>query len=184
MSAQSGHEVKIKIGDFEAKQKLGPPGEYNIYRFEVNVEAPKGSRLLGIMPTDSLDQPVAIHSIKLIPKPASFPNPSGRHELGKSDEYRSTLYIHSPSTIVFPVTVPTGGSPSRRHGNHRQRQPGKFPYFGTWFVPLNFFQRVWTTLIVGKMPTSTSPASAVNPSSSGFKLTQPARAMSLSGVTR
>ena len=107
MSAQSGHEIKIKIGDFEGKQKLGPPGEYNVYHFEVNVEAPKGSRLLGIMPTDSLDQPVAIHSIKLIPKPARFPNPTGRAELGKRDEYRNTLYVHSPSTIVFPVNAPT-----------------------------------------------------------------------------
>ncbi len=106
MSAQSGHEIKIKIGDFESKQKLGPAGEYNVYRFEVNVDAPKGSRLLGIMPTDSLDQPVAIHSIKLIPKPASFANASGRQELGKRDEYRDTLYVHSPSSIVFPLSLP------------------------------------------------------------------------------
>ena len=54
MSAQGGKEIKIKIGDFEGKQKLGPPGQYNVYRFDVNVDAPKGSRLLGIMPTDSL----------------------------------------------------------------------------------------------------------------------------------
>ncbi len=108
MSAQGGHEVKIKIGDFEGKQKLGPPGEYNVYRFDINVDAPKGSRLLGIMPTDSLDQLVAIHSIKLIPKPASFTNPLGREELGKRDEYREALYIHSPSSITFPIMIPSG----------------------------------------------------------------------------
>ena len=106
MSAKSGHEIKIKIGDFESKQKLGPPGEYNVYRFELNVDAPKGSRLLGIMPTDSLDQPVAIHSIKLIPKPASFASASGREELGKRDEYRDALYVHSPAAIVFPLSLP------------------------------------------------------------------------------
>ena len=109
MSAQGGSEIKIKIGDFEGKQKLGPPGEYNVYRFDINVDAPKGSRLLGIMPTDSLDQLVAIHSIKLVPKPASFTKPAGREELGKRDEYRNALYIHSPSAITFPLTVPSNG---------------------------------------------------------------------------
>jgi arylsulfatase A-like enzyme len=107
MSAQGGSEIKIKIGNFEAKQKLGPAGEYNVYRFDIHVDAPKGSRLLGIMPTDSLDQLVAIHSIKLIPKPAAFTKPAGREELGKRDEYRNALYIHSPSTITFPLIVPS-----------------------------------------------------------------------------
>jgi arylsulfatase A-like enzyme len=109
MSAQGGKEVKIKIGDFESKQKLGPPGQYNVYRFDVNVDAPKGARLLGIMPTDSLNALVAIHSIKLIPKPASFPQLTGRESLGKRDEYRNVLYVHSPSTITFPISVPANG---------------------------------------------------------------------------
>jgi choline-sulfatase len=106
MSAQSGNEIKIKIGDFEAKQKLGPAGQYNVYRFELNLDAPTGSRLLGIMPTDSLEDAVAIHSIKLIPKPATFPKPIGLEPLGKRDEYRNTMYVHSPSSVVFPVVVP------------------------------------------------------------------------------
>lgn len=106
MSAQGGNEIKIRIGSFEARQKLGPPGEYNLYRFDVNVDAPKGSRPLGIMPTDSLDDLVAIHSIKLIPKPASFIKPAGRESLGKRDEYRQAIYVHSPSAIEFPITVP------------------------------------------------------------------------------
>lgn len=105
MSAQAGSETKIKIGDFEGKQKLGPVGQYNVYRFDINVDAPKGSRSLAVMPTDSLDQPVAIHSIKLIPKPASFTQPAGREELGKRDEYREALYVHSPSSITFPLTI-------------------------------------------------------------------------------
>ena len=37
MSAQGGSEIKIKIGDFESKQKLGAVGQYNVYRFDVNV---------------------------------------------------------------------------------------------------------------------------------------------------
>jgi arylsulfatase A-like enzyme len=109
MSAQGGSEIKIRIGDFEARQKLGPPGEYNVYRFPVNVDAPKGARPLGIMPTDSLTDLVAIRSIKLIPKPAGFVQPSGRETLGKRDEYRKAIYVHSPSTIDFPVRVPAGG---------------------------------------------------------------------------
>jgi choline-sulfatase len=109
MSAEGGKEVKIKIGDFESKQKLGPPGQYNLYHFDVKVDAPKGARLLGIMPTDSLNALVAIHSIKLIPKRASFPQSTGRGTLGKRDEYRNILYVHSPSTITFPISVPANG---------------------------------------------------------------------------
>lgn len=108
MSAQGGTEVKIKIGDFEARQKLGPAGQYNVYRFPIDLEAPKGSRLLGVMPTDSLDQPAAIHSIKLIPKAAGFTKPLDRAMLGKNDDYRSALYVHSPSTITFTVEIPPG----------------------------------------------------------------------------
>lgn len=109
MSAQSGHEVKIKIGDFEGKQKLGPAGQYNVYRFSIDIDAPKGSRVLGLMPTDSLNDPVTIRSIKLIPKPANFSKPAGKLNLGKSDEYRDSLYVHSPSTIKFHVAVPVNG---------------------------------------------------------------------------
>jgi len=106
MSAEAGREVKIKIGDFEGKQKLGPARQYNVYRFPVEVDAPKGSRLLGVMPTDSLTAPVAIRSIRLIPKPANFAKPAGRISLGKQDEYRQTVYVHSPATLSFRVNVP------------------------------------------------------------------------------
>ena len=36
MLAEGGKEIKIKIGTFESKQKLGPPGEYQVYRFDIN----------------------------------------------------------------------------------------------------------------------------------------------------
>ena len=109
MSAQSGQEVKIKIGDFEGKQKLGPAGQYNIYRFPIDIDAPKGSRVLGLMPTDSLHDPVAIRSIHLIPKPAGFSKPAGKHYIGKRDEYRNAVYVRSPSTIKFHVVIPANG---------------------------------------------------------------------------
>jgi arylsulfatase A-like enzyme len=108
MSAQGGNEIKIKIGSYEARQKLGPVGQYNVYRFDVNVDAPKGSRTLAIMPVDTFNDIAAIHSIGLIPRQAEFPGLTGRELLGKRDEYRNTLYVHSPSTIEFPVTVPEG----------------------------------------------------------------------------
>jgi choline-sulfatase len=109
MSAQGGHEVKIKIGDFEARQKLGPVGQYNVYRFDVNVDAPKGSRVLGLMPTDSLTDAAAVHSIKLIPKAAGFEKRAGIASIGKRDEYRNAMYVHSPATLGFHVTVPAHG---------------------------------------------------------------------------
>ncbi len=106
MSAQGGSEIKIKIGDFEGKQKLGPAGQYNVYRFDVDVDAPKGSRPLGIMPTDSPTGLAAIHSIKLIPKPGAYSSPSGQTFVGKQDEYRNAIYVHSPAELGFTVAVP------------------------------------------------------------------------------
>jgi arylsulfatase A-like enzyme len=108
MAAQAGNEVKIKVGDFEAKQKLGPPGQYNVYRFDVHVDAPKGARPLGIMPTDDLFAVAAIRSIRLVPRLVNFPKPAGRDSIGKRDEYRNVVYVHSPSTVAFSVSPPKG----------------------------------------------------------------------------
>ena len=108
MSADAGREVKIKVGDFEGKQKLGAAGQYNIYRFPVEVDAPKGGRLLGLMPTDSLTASVAIRSIRLIPKPGNFAKQAGKILLGKRDEYRQAIYVHSPATLSFRVNLPPG----------------------------------------------------------------------------
>jgi arylsulfatase A-like enzyme len=126
MSAQSGHEIKIKIGDFEAKQKLGPAGQYNVYRFALNMDAPKGSRVLGLMPIDSLEDPVAIHSIKLVPKPANFAKPIGLEALGKHDEYRNVMYVHSPSSVVFPLSVPANAHLHFGMGIAAKDNPVKF----------------------------------------------------------
>lgn len=106
MSADSGSEIKIKIGNFQARQPLGPANQYNVYSFPVDVDAPKGARMLGIMPTDAVNGTAAIHSIKLIPKRAEFTQPHGFAFLGKQDEYRRALYVHSPSTVTWPLTLP------------------------------------------------------------------------------
>jgi arylsulfatase A-like enzyme len=104
MSAGGGSEVKIRIGDFEARQKLGAPNQYQVYRFAVNLDAPKGTRPLAIMPTDSLTDLVAIRSIRLLPRTESFPQPSGRQSVGKKDEYRNALYVHAPASVSFRIT--------------------------------------------------------------------------------
>ena len=109
MMAEGGEEIKIKIGDLEQKQKLGPPGEYQVYRFEVNLDVPKGSRPLAIMPTDSLTALVAIDFIELVPRKTHFPAAAGRLKIGKQEEYRNALYVHSPSTIIYEVPVPKAG---------------------------------------------------------------------------
>lgn len=106
MLAEGGREVKIKIGDLEVKQRIGKLREYQVYRFPVHVDAPRGSRPLAIMPTDGLLDLVAISSITLVPRKNSFPLAAGRESIGKQDEYRNTFYAHSPSAVTFEVNVP------------------------------------------------------------------------------
>ncbi|MDQ2774046.1 MAG: sulfatase-like hydrolase/transferase [Acidobacteriota bacterium] len=126
MSAQSGREIKIKIDGFEATQQLGPPGEYNLYRFTLAFGSPKLGSLLEIMPTDAQNGVVAIHSIKLIPKSAEFVKALGTAELGKQDEYRRAVYVHSPSTVIFPVSVPPGARLHFGMGTTTKDQAVKF----------------------------------------------------------
>ena len=108
MYAEGGKEIKIKVGTQEYKQKIGPLRQYIDYRFEVHVEEP-GSRPLAIMPTDGLFDLVAIKFIRLVPKKANFTEAAGRRFIGKQEEYRNALYVHSPATITFEVPVPKGG---------------------------------------------------------------------------
>jgi len=126
MMAEGGEEVKIRIGELELRQKLGPPGEYQVYRFDVNLEVPKGSRPLAIMPTDSPTALVAIDFIELVPRKTSFPAPAGRLKLGKQDEYREALYVHSPSSLIYQVRVPPGGRLRCGLGVADRRQPVTF----------------------------------------------------------
>ena len=83
MLAEGGGEIKIRIGNAEFKQPIGSLGEYHDYHFDVNVGGVRGSRPLAIMPTDSLTDPVAISSIKLVPRSASFPEAAGKLYFGK-----------------------------------------------------------------------------------------------------
>ena len=109
MMAEGGHEIKIRIGDREFKQKLGPSGRYNDYRFEVHIETGTGIQPLLIMPTDGINDLVAIKSIELIPRTAEFPEAAGRRMIGKREEYRNTLFVHAPSSLVYEVAIPRSG---------------------------------------------------------------------------
>jgi len=108
MLAEGGKEIKIKLGNNEYTQKIGPLREYVDYHFDVHVTDPLGRPLM-VMPTDGLFDLVAIKWIKVIPRRADFTQPAGRETVGKGEEYRSSLYVHSPSTMTFEVAVPKQG---------------------------------------------------------------------------
>ncbi|HEY7306733.1 MAG TPA: sulfatase [Bryobacteraceae bacterium] len=126
MLAEGGHEIKIKIGDHEFRHKLGAPNLYNVYRFEINIPTPLGNEPLLIMPTDGLNDLVAISSIQLVPRKAEFPQTAGRQMIGKREEYRNAIYVHSPSSLAYQVTVPSGGQLSFGMGITEKNHPITF----------------------------------------------------------
>jgi hypothetical protein len=125
MLSEGGREVKIKIGNDEYRHKLGPLRQYNDYRFDVHIAEP-GSRPLAILPTDGLFDLLAIHSIRLVPKKANFPQAVGLQFIGKREEYRNTLYAHSPSTVTFEVPVPKDARLHFGMGITEKNSPVKF----------------------------------------------------------
>ncbi|MFN7995017.1 MAG: sulfatase [Bryobacteraceae bacterium] len=106
MLAEGGQEVKIKIGDREFKQKLGPRGQYTTYRFPIQVQTGAELVPLLVMPTDSLTDVVAIRSIEIVPRAAAFTEGAGREFVGKREEYRNAVFVHSPSAIAYEVSIP------------------------------------------------------------------------------
>jgi len=108
MLAEGGHEIKIKIGGQEFKQPLGPLHQYNVYRFDVHIDAGASVRPLLLMPTDGMNDLVAISSIELVPRKAGFPEAAGRRMIGKREEYRNAIFIHAPSSLSYRVRIPPG----------------------------------------------------------------------------
>jgi choline-sulfatase len=109
MAAEGGREIKIKIGPREYRRNLAPPLEWRVYRFDLDITTPTFGYPLAIMPTDDLFAPVAIDYIELIPRRAAFTEPVGRQLLGKQDEFRNVLYVHTPASLAYEVRVPQGG---------------------------------------------------------------------------
>ncbi|HLK20323.1 MAG TPA: sulfatase [Bryobacteraceae bacterium] len=109
MLAEDGQTIKIKIGDQEFQQKIHSLKQYNTYRFDIHIEAGASVKPLAIMPTDSLTGLVAIQSIELIPRKTEFSNATGRSMIGKREEYRNVIFVHSPSSLAYEVQVPSNG---------------------------------------------------------------------------
>jgi len=105
MLAEGGRETKIKIGNDEYRQRIPALHKYETYRFAVAIPDP-GPRPLAIMPTDGLFDLVAIRSIRLVPRKADFPKLAGRDFIGKRDEFRNCVYVHSPATITYEKAIP------------------------------------------------------------------------------
>jgi arylsulfatase A-like enzyme len=105
MLAEGGKEIKIKLGNDEYPQAIGPLRQYIDYRFKVHITDPL-ARPLMVMPTDGLFDLVAIKSIRIVPKKATFTQAAGRELISKREEYRNTLYVHSPGAVTFEVSVP------------------------------------------------------------------------------
>lgn len=126
MMAGGGREIKIKIGDREFKQKLGVPGQHHTYSFDIHLETGSAVQPLLVMPTDSVNDIVAISSIELIPRKAEFPQPSGRRMIGKGEEYRDTIFVHSPSSVAYDVAVPASARLHFGLGITDKRTPVEF----------------------------------------------------------
>ena len=106
MIVEGGAEFKVRLGDTVMTQKLAPPMEWAVYRFELP-KVPSGfTRPLAIMPTDDLGATVVIDFIELVPRKETLGSSAGRTSIGKLDEYRSTLYARAPASMAFDVPVP------------------------------------------------------------------------------
>ncbi len=108
MVSEGGTEIKLRLGDREMKQKLAPPMEWQVYRFDLPVVPSGFVRPLAIMPTDDLYAAVAIDFIELSPRKESLGPAAGATMIGKQDEYRSALFARAPGSIAFDVPVPAG----------------------------------------------------------------------------
>ena len=106
MLATGGREIRIKFEDQEYTQELGAPNQFQVYRFDLNLNTPSYKGRLDILPTDSPTQPVAIDSIELVPRRTSFPDGAGLQFVGKQSDFRRTIYAHAPGTIAWTIAVP------------------------------------------------------------------------------
>ncbi len=108
MITEAGREIKIKIGDREYKQKLAPPLQYRVYRFNLDITEHTHAWPLAIMPTDDVIATVAIDYVRLVPRMTPFPKAVGCMRVGKGEEYRNTIYTHAPSSLTYEVRIPSG----------------------------------------------------------------------------
>ena len=106
MLVTGGRRITLRFRDQEYTQDLGAPMQFQVYRFDLNFNAPSYKGPLEIIPTDSPAQPAAIASIELVPRKTTFPDAAGKRFLGKNSDFRSVIYSQSPGTIVWNFAVP------------------------------------------------------------------------------
>ncbi len=125
MLAEGGKEIKIKIGSDEFKRKIERLREYVDYHFDVDIKDPLGRPFM-VMPTDGVTDLVAIKSIKLTPRKVQFLESAGRQFIGKREEYRNALYVHSPAAVTYEVNVPAQARLHFGMGITEKKQPIAF----------------------------------------------------------
>ena len=101
-----GQKIKIKFEHQEYEQELGPPDQFRVYRFSLDINTPEFTGRLDILPTDSRNKPAAIDYIELIPRRTTFPDAAGKRFVGKQSDFRKVIYAHSPATLRYRVRVP------------------------------------------------------------------------------
>ncbi len=106
MLVVGGRRITLRFRDQEYTQELGAPMQFQVYRFDLNFNAPSYKGSLEIIPTDSPTQPAAIGSIELVPRKTTFPDPAGKRFLGKESDFRSAVYLQAPGTIAWRFAVP------------------------------------------------------------------------------
>ena len=115
MIVEGGNEIKVRLDNTVLAQKLAPPMEWMVYRFDLPKVSAGFTHPLAIMPTDDLYATVAIDFIELVPRKETLGAPVGRASIGKLEDYRNTLYARAPASIAFDVPVPKA-SPVLRFG--------------------------------------------------------------------
>jgi hypothetical protein len=112
MLVTGGRQITLRFRDQEYTQDLGAAMQFQVYRFDLNFNAPSYKGPLEIIPTDSPAQTAAIASIELVPRKTTFPDAAGKRFLGKDSDFRVTTPVSG--TIAWNFAVPNGRAASRR----------------------------------------------------------------------
>lgn len=105
LQANGGRQIKVRVGEWEASQPLAPPGDFQIYRFELGENSPTEANPLVIIPTDDPGALVSIDFVKLQPRRILYPEDAGKTFVGKQADYRNVIYAHTPASLTYEVAV-------------------------------------------------------------------------------
>ena len=105
VQANAGRQIKIRVGQWESSQPLAPPGDFQIYRFELGENSPTEQNPLVIVPTDDPAALVSVDFVKLQPRRVLYPEPAGKTMVGKQADYRNVIYAHTPASLTYDVAA-------------------------------------------------------------------------------